>query len=270
MKKHALERTDGAELFAWTSGDGPRAVVLLHGFPFDHTMWDSQIESLSDVGRIVAPDLRGLGESGVGGGGGRGLAAYADDVVAWLDHFRIDRAVVAGLSMGGYVAFEIWRRARARITALVLLDTKAEADSPEAKEARVRAREAIREGGMSAVGGGMVEQVLGETTRHRRPEVVKHTRRMILGTRPDGAMAALDAMRGRPDSTPDLPGIDVPTLVLVGEEDSLTPPETARAMAAAIPGAELRIVPGAGHVSSLENPGAVTGALRSFLERILA
>lgn len=255
----------GANLEATVAGDGAVTVVLLHGYPFDRTMWDPQLRALAARTTVLAPDLRGLGSSELGDGAGD-VRTHADDVVAWLARESTSRVVLMGLSMGGYVAFEVWRRARERVAALVLIDTKPTDDSADAKKARVSQREAIREGGMSAVVAPLLDAVLGSTTKASRPDVVEHVRRMILHTKPAGAMAALDAMRTRPDSTPDLAGIDVPTLVLVGEEDGITPPNVARDMAHAIPGATLVTIPAAGHVTSLEAPELVTRALRTFLD----
>lgn len=258
------------ELHALVTGAGDRALVLLHGYPFDHSMWQPQIRDLSEETRILAPDLRGLGKSELKRGEIATMTTYAQDVIAWMNAVEMQRAVVAGLSMGGYIAFEIWRRARERVAGLVLLDAKAEPDSAEAKAARDRAKQDIARGGMEAVCESMLQGVLGKTTRATRAGVVEHVRRMILSTNPDGAIAALGALRDRPSSISDLPGIDVSTIVAVGEEDELTPVAASQTMAAAIHGAELRIVPRSGHVSSLEAPAEVTRALRDLMARIPA
>ena len=265
-----LRIENGPELQAFVSGAGDRALLLLHGYPFDHSMWRPQIRDLAEETRIIAPDLRGLGQSESKPGEVAGMTTYAEDAIAWMDAAGVKRAVVAGLSMGGYIAFEIWRRARERVAGLVLLDTKAEPDSPEAKEARDRARQDIVRGGMQGVLETTVQRVLGKTTRATNAAVVEHMRRMILSTKPEGAILALGALRDRPSSIADLPGIDVPVIVVVGEEDELTPVVHSQTMAAAIPGAELRIVPGSGHVSSLEAPAEVTRALRDLLARVPA
>ena len=260
---------NGPELRALVTGAGNRALLLLHGYPFDHSMWRPQIRDLSEEARILAPDLRGLGKS-ESNGEGASMTTYAEDAIAWMNAAGMERVVVAGLSMGGYIAFEIWRRARERVLGLVILDAKAEPDSAEAKEARDRAKQDIARGGMKAVCEATVERVLGKTTRATRAGVVEHMRRMILTTNPQGAIVALGALRDRPSSIPDLPGINVPTIVAVGEEDELTPVAASQTMAAAIPGAELRILPRSGHVSSLEAPVEVTRALRDLLARVPA
>ncbi len=266
---NTLERPGppSVELAAEISGSGGRNLVLLHGFPFDHTMWRPQIRDLENEARIVAPDLRGMGRSAIAPGGGASMRTHAEDVIAWMDAQKIERATIAGLSMGGYLAFELWRFARGRIAGLALLDTKAEPDSDEAKAGRVATKGAIAKGGMAAVADGMLAKVLGKTTRGTRPAVVDHVRRMILGTKPEGAMAAVDALRTRASSVEDLGRIDVPVIVVVGEEDELTPPSFSQEMAARMPSAELRIVKGSGHVTSLEAPEEATRALRDLLAR---
>jgi pimeloyl-ACP methyl ester carboxylesterase len=261
-------RENGPELQAVVTGTGAQALVLLHGYPFDHSMWAPQIGDLGEETRILAPDLRGLGKSEFKRGETTSMTSHAEDVIAWMNAAGMQRAVVAGLSMGGYIAFEIWRKFKSRVAGLVLLDTKAEPDSTEAKAGRERAQQDITRGGMAAICEGTVERVLGKTTRATKAGVVEHMRRMILATNPNGAIAALGALRDRPSSIPDLHGINVPAIVAVGEEDELTPVANSQTMAAGIPGAELRILPKSGHVSSLEAPDEVTRAIRDLLARI--
>ena len=265
MERTQRIRPDGTRASAHLSGEGKEPLVLLHGFPFDPTMWAPQVRALSRDARILAPDLLGLGASRLAAGGAPRMDDYAADVLAWMDDTGIHRATVAGLSMGGYVAFALWQRAKERVASLVLLDTQASADGEEARKGRVTARAAIAEGGMAAVGEGMLSKVLGATTHRTRPEVVAHVRRMILESDPAGAMAAVDALRERPDRTGLLGTIDVPVTVVVGEEDGMTPPAVARDMADRIPGARCLVVPEAGHVSSLETPERITAILREVL-----
>ncbi|HET9888559.1 MAG TPA: alpha/beta hydrolase, partial [bacterium] len=245
-------------------------LLLLHGYPFDHSMWRPQIRDLGEEARIVAPDLRGLGQSEVDPDEVVSMATHAQDAIGWMDAAGVKRAIVAGLSMGGYIAFEIWRQARERVAGLVLLDTKAEPDSPESKEARDRAKQDIARGGMQAVLETTIERALGKTTRATNSAVVEHMRRMVLSTKPEGAISALGALRERPSSIADLPGISVPVIIVVGDEDELTPIVHSQTMATAIPGADLRIVAQSGHVSSLEAPAEVTHALRDMLNRVPA
>ena len=257
----------GARLAATAAGEGDAAVVLVHGYPFDRRMWEPQIRALSPRARVLAVDLRGFGES-ESGDLPASMGTFADDVIAWMDGLDARRTLLAGLSMGGYVAFEIWRRAPSKIHALALLDTKPDADSPEARKGRVKQRETIGEAGMSAVVSGMLNAVLGATTRETRPEVVALVRRMILETPPRGAMDALDAMRARPDSTGDLAGIRVPVSVIVGAEDTITPPHLSEEMAARIPGARLLVLPKAGHVTALEAPELVNRTLIELVDAL--
>lgn len=264
-------------------------VVFLHGFPFDGSMWEAQLDALPDGWRGLAPDLRGFGDTAmddlpgqvstgkrIGNGIARGsepvltMARFADDAAALIeDRAGGDRAggraVVCGLSMGGYVAFELWRRHPERVRALVLADTRASADDDEAREGRMRMAQTARSAGTRPIATAMAPSLLSGRTRDEAPAVVEKVKAMIEGTAPETVIAALAGMAARHDSTAALPGITVPTLVLVGEEDGLTPPTTARAMAAAIPGASMRVIPGAGHVSNLEQPAVFNRALSDFL-----
>jgi len=255
----------GVTLALDSRGDGP-ALLLLHGFPLDRTLWAHQVATLSRWRRL-APDLRGAGASDVPSGGYT-IPAYADDLVRLLDRLRIERAVVAGLSMGGYVAFEMWRRHRARIVGLILVDTRSEADTAEGRGRRDEMIAAARAGGAAAVAERMLPQLLGRSTQQAQPHLVEQVRGTIERAPVPGLVGALEAMRDRTDSTPLLSTIDVPTLVIVGEEDELTPPAGARAMAAAIPGAALKAIPGAGHLSPLEAPTPVTRVMAEFLEAV--
>lgn len=261
-----ISRGTGEVLQAEVTGQGP-ALLLLHGFPFDHTMWRPQIRELASRARVIAPDLRGLGRSELGQPEQADLKAHARDMIEWLDQENVDRAVVAGLSFGGYIAFELFREAPDRMAALALIDTKADADSPEGRTAREATNRKMQEGGMAAVVEGMIQRVLGETTRAERLGVVEHVRRMILATSPAGACAANSAIRDRPSSRETCARVRIPTMVVVGEEDELTPVADSQVMAASIPNAELRVIPGAGHVTSLEAPADVTAALAALLDR---
>ena len=194
---------------------------------------------------------------------------YADDVVALLDALQIDRAVVGGLSMGGYIALALWRRHRNRIRALVLADTRSGADNDEGKQKRGELIALAQSEGSAAVADRQVTGLLGKSTREKQPELVDRIRSIMAGESPDGIVGALEAMRNRPDSTPLLAGIDVPTLIVVGDEDVLTPPKEARAMHAAIRGSRLEVIPGAGHLSNLERPAAFNAALSDFVGSLL-
>jgi len=240
-------------------------VVLVHGFPLDHAMWDAQVEALKGEHRVIVPDLRGFGRSGVTEGTVT-MEQFADDVAGLLDALGIQkRVLVAGLSMGGYVVFQFFRRHRGRVRGLVLCDTRAGADTPEAAAARREtAGQVLREGPGSLVENMPARLFAGATLRDR-PELDESLRRVIAGTDPRGIAAASRGMAERPDDTPLLPEIDCPTLVVVGGEDAISPPEEMGRIAAAIPGARLVEVPDAGHMSPMENPAAVNAALREFL-----
>lgn len=254
---------NGVRLAVTDEGTGP-AVLFIHGFPHDSSLWQHQIEALQGV-RRVAPDLRGFGRSEVPQSG-YSMATYAADLRKLADRLVLDRVVLCGLSMGGYIAFECCRLWPELIAGLVLIDTRAEPDSDEAKAARDATIVDVRKGGMAAVVEGMLTGQVGQSTAARKPEVVDRVRRMILEAPVPGTIGALEAMKQRPDSRPLLPTLGgFPVLVMVGSEDGLTPPDAARAMAQSIPGGRLEIVPEAGHLAPLEQPEVVTDLLKRFL-----
>jgi pimeloyl-ACP methyl ester carboxylesterase len=217
--------------------------------------------------RRIAPDLRGMGHSDAPEGG-YDLAAYADDLAGLLDLLRVDRAVVCGLSMGGYVAFELLRRHRARIGALILMSTRATPDDAEGRAKRDAAIARVRRDGPAFLADEWPPKLLAPLSLQTMPEVVQQVRAMAAGSPPVGIAGALWAMRDRPDSTALLPTIDVPTLVLAGRDDQLIPPSAARAMADAIPGAHHAIIPSAGHLPPLEQPVNTGRVVREFLEAL--
>ena len=241
-------------------------VVLLHGFPHDRTLWAPQLGAFVDACRCIAPDLRGFGESRVEPP--FTMDRYADDVVALLDKLGIDRAVIGGLSMGGYVAFAIWRRHRDRVRALVLADTRAGADSDDARAARRAQIDLVRSRGAAVLAAQLVTGQLGARTRERHPDIVEVVRDMIARAAVEGIAGALDAMLNRPDSTPTLATIDVPTLILVGEEDGLTPLAESQKLNAGIAGSRLETIAGAGHLSNIERPAAFNHVLSEFVGRL--
>ncbi|MDP3775910.1 MAG: alpha/beta fold hydrolase [Gemmatimonadales bacterium] len=252
-------------LAADVRGDGP-ALLLIHGYPLDRSIWAHQVATLAGWRRI-APDLRGLGLSDAPAEG-YSMAAYADDLARLLDRLRIDKAVIAGLSLGGYIAFEMLRRHRIRVAGLILADTRAEADDEDAKRARDEAAALAVSKGATAIAELMIPRLLGRSTQQTQPQVVDRLREIIGRASVPGIVGALRAMRDRPDSTALLPTIDVPTLVVVGQEDELTPPALAKAMTAAIPSAAMTIIPSAGHVTCLEAPTAVSRVFAEFLEAV--
>jgi pimeloyl-ACP methyl ester carboxylesterase len=190
---------------------------------------------------------------------------YADDVAAFMDSLRIDRAVICGLSMGGYVAFSMWRRHRARIHSLVLADTKATADTEDGKEKRRAMAQLARERGSVAIADAMMPGMVGKHTRESSPQIVDTVYRMLTSANVAGIVGALEAMRERQDSTADLASIDVLSLIVVGEDDVLTPVSDAEAMHRAIYGSRLRVLARAGHVSNVERPAAFNQVVSEFL-----
>ena len=238
-------------------------IVFLHGFPHDRSLWAPQLGALMDRSRCIAPDMRGFGESAVQGP--YTMNRYADDVAALLDTLHLDRAVIAGLSMGGYIAFAFWRRHRARVRGLLLADTRAGADSTEGREKRRAMIETVRAEGIEPLVDAQVTGMLGRTTREKHPELTDYVKQMLARAPAAGVVGALEAMIARPDSTETLATIDVPTLIVVGDEDVLTPPKDARAMHEAIRGSRLEVLAGAGHLSNLERPAAFNHVVSEFV-----
>jgi YbgC/YbaW family acyl-CoA thioester hydrolase len=253
----------GVNLAVEVRGEGP-AVLFVHGYPFDHTIWREQMDALDGYHRI-APDLRGMGQSDAPDLG-YGMPIYAADMAALLDAMGVDEVILCALSMGGYIAFEFLRKWRSRVRGLILMDTRAEEDSPDALRGRDASAAVAREGGAAAVADAMLPKVLSPETMARRPDVVERVRGLMAGTPVAGIVGALAAMRDRSGSQDLLPTLaGLPTLIVVGEADSVSPPESARAIAQAIPGARLAIVPGAGHLPPVEQPSATTALLQDFL-----
>jgi 3-oxoadipate enol-lactonase len=254
---------NGVNLAVEVRGEGP-AILFVHGYPLDRTIWRDQIDSLEGYRRI-APDLRGMGQSDAPDLG-YSMGIYAADLAALLDALGVNEVVLCGLSMGGYVIFEFLRRWRHRVRALILMDTLAEGDSTEGRRARDAAAATARDGGAGAVGGAMLPKMLAPGSEERAPELVDRVRRMMAATPVAGMIGALAAMRDRHDSTGLLPTLaDLPTLVLVGEEDALARPDAARRIATLIPGARLVVIPGAGHLPPVERPSETTAEIREFL-----
>ncbi|WP_161967203.1 alpha/beta fold hydrolase [Fimbriiglobus ruber] len=253
------------------TGDGP-PLVLLHAYPQCREMWAPQLVALSGGPgggrRVLAPDLFGFGGSPVPDGGWT-VDTAADALADFLDGIGITVPVVlGGLSMGGYVALAFARHYPSQLAGLILADTKGGADTAEVKAGRNKSIELVRDQRAGAVIDQMIPRLLGATTHAKRPEVVTAVRQMGAAQSIDGVAAALVALRDRPDATPNLASINVPTLVIVGAEDVLTPPDVARELAAAIPGAKLEVVPAAGHLSNLEAPDEFNAIVQRFLTTV--
>ncbi len=233
-------------------------VVLLHAFPMAAEMWRPQLEGLAPHWRVIAPPVTYPEPS---------VDAAADEVAALLDRLGLDRVVLGGLSMGGYVTLAFLRRHRSRVKAVVLADTRAEPDSDEVRRRRTSQQEQVAREGTGPVVAAMLEALPGQHTRAHRPEVLEEIARIMGTVTPGWVTVALEAMKHRPDSTPDLATIDVPVLVAVGEEDTVSPPPVAAAMAQAVPDGTLAVIPRAGHLANLEDPAAFNAALGDFLAR---
>jgi 3-oxoadipate enol-lactonase len=243
-------------------GSGP-PVVFLHGFPHDRSLWAAQLGAFADRARCIAPDLRGFGASTPAAP--CSIAQYADDVAALLDALSIPNAVLVGLSMGGYVAFAFWRRHRDRVRGLVLAHTRPGADTDDMRERRRRLIEVAQSEGSRAVADLQITAMLGATTRSRNPALVATTHRMLALAPVAGIVGALTAMMNRPDSVALLSTIDVPTLIISGDEDTIVPPSEARTMHEAIAGSRLEVLAGAGHLSNVERPAAFNHVTGEFL-----
>jgi pimeloyl-ACP methyl ester carboxylesterase len=257
----------GIEMAYDDVGSGP-AVVLLHGYPFNRSMWREQVEFLSAEHRVIAPDLRGLGETSVGEETAATMEEMARDVAALLDLLEIRRALICGLSMGGYVALSFYRRFPLRTRALVLANTRAQADTDEARRARLEQAQAILRDGMEAIADGFLAKVLAPATLAEQPLIVSRVRRMITSTNPRGASAALHGMAARIDHTDFLPGILAPALIICGSLDKLTPPQDGQLMHREIRGSRLEIIEGAAHLSNIERPAEFNRALADFIRTL--
>ena len=250
-----------------TGGTGT-PVLLIHAFPLNSEMWEPQIESLGDRFRFIAPDLKGFGGSSAPGDrSAYSVDSYADELAGLLDELGVDKVTVVGLSMGGYIAFALLRRHPDRIGALVLADSRAEADPPEGIEKRSGQQELVANEGTAGLIDALPGALLSEPTREKKPEVVERAKAM-MDNPAAGFIGALEAMKGRPDSTGDLASVSVPTLVIVGENDGLTPPDAARKMHEHIGGSRLVVIPEVGHLSNIEAPEAFNGALAEFLTNL--
>ncbi len=261
----ALTLVDGLEVGYDDVGSG-LPVVFLHGFPHHRGIWAPQVGALVGNVRCLAPDLRGFGESGVVPP--FSMDGYADDLARLMDALQVPQAVIDGLSMGGYVALAFWRRHRARVRALILTDTRAGADSPDGLAGRRAMLALVREKGSPAVADQMISGMVGKTTRAKSPELVDIVHHMLESAPAAGVAGAIEAMMARPDSADTLATIDVPVLIVVGDEDVLTPVREARAMHQAIAGSRLEIIPRAGHVSNFERPAAYNHVVSEFLASV--
>lgn len=238
-------------------------IVLLHGYPFNRSLWREQVEVLKETHRVITPDLRGLGESPLTETAT--MDEMANDVAALLDSLGIEKAVIGGLSMGGYVTLAFTRLFPHRVKGLMLADTRPQSDTEEGKQNREHQAQLALSKGMGAIAEEMLPKLLAPTTITERSEIVSCVSEMIVTTNPQGAANAQRGMARRLDHTEMLSSINIPALIIVGSEDVLTPLSDSEKMHEAIKDSLLIIIEGAGHCSNLENPEMFNAALRSFL-----
>lgn len=252
------------EIFYEVIGNGP-AVVLLHPFPANHDLWKPAAQAVVSHYRVILPDLRGHGDSGLGEGAAT-MEKHAADIAQVLDREEVGRATFIGVSIGGYVLFEFWRKYHARVQALMLCNTKAQADTPEARTGRLQAALEVVERGTEPFFESMLPKLIGKTTRNTRPDLVDGALRMMQKMSPDDVAMVQRGMAVRRDSLETLKTINVPTLIVTGDEDILTGVADAELMRQNMPGSQLRIVGKAGHYSPWEQPEEVGKLLRQFLD----
>lgn len=264
MSGRSVGRFRYLEALPAATARGRGALVLLHAFPLNARMWERQLALADDGWRVIAPQLRGF-DGGAGDPPAASIDDYAGDVVDLLDALHIEEAVFAGLSMGGYIVFAVLRHAARYVHGLVLADTKSQADTPQAVEGRRTMLQLVRDHGPAAVADEMIPKLLGETTRRERPALAERVRSLIVASSTEAIAGALQALMTRPDSTPLLGTIHVPALIVVGAEDTLTPPSAAEELHRGIAGSELVQIPAAGHLSNLEQPELFHAALARFL-----
>jgi pimeloyl-ACP methyl ester carboxylesterase len=267
MSGTAVASCDGAAI-AYDDVGGGLPVVFVHGFPHDRTLWAPQMAVVPSHARCLALDLRGFGESSVAAP--FTVDRYADDVVCVLDAAAVERAVVVGLSMGGYVAFALWRRHPERVRALVLASTRSGADASETRRKRQALIETAQRDGSRAVSDAQIAGAVSRRTREQHPELVAAIQTMQARAPVAGIVGALEAMLARPDSTPDLPSITVPTLVVGGSDDAIIRPGEARQMHGAIPGSRLELLEGAGHLCNVERAAGFNHVVGEFLNLLAA
>src|SRR5579863_3620261 len=255
-----------ADIFYEVLGGGP-PVVLLHPFPANRDLWKPAAQALVSHYRVILPDLRGHGGSGIGEGPAV-MEKHAADIARVLDHEAVGRAPLVGVSIGGYVLFEFWRKCRERVAALVLCNTKASADAPDARAGRLQAASEVMERGTEPFFESMLPKLMGKTTHGSRPDLVEGALRMMRKMSAEDVAMVQRGMAERPDSMDTLKTINVPTLIVTGDEDTLTGVAEAELMKRNIAGSQMKVVAKAGHYSPWEQPQEVGRILRQFLESV--
>jgi len=255
-----------AEIFYEVLGSGP-PVVLLHPFPANHDLWKPAAQAVVSRFRVILPDLRGHGDSGIGEGPAT-MENHAADIARVLDREEVGRAPFVGVSIGGYVLLEFWRKYRGRVEALVLCNTKAQADTPEGRAGRVQAAAEVMERGTEPFFESMLPNLIGKTTRSTRPDLVEGALQLMRKMSPEDVAMVQRGMAERQDSVETLKTINVPTLIVTGDEDILTGVADAELMRQNIPGSQIRVIAKAGHYSPWEQPEEVGKLVRHFLDTV--
>jgi 3-oxoadipate enol-lactonase len=255
-----------AEIVYWVLGDGP-PVVLLHPFPVNHEFWLPVAEVLAWRYRVVMPDLRGHGESGIGEGPAT-MEKHSADIAHVMDDADVGRAPMIGVSIGGYALFEFWRKHRGRVAALGLCNTKAQADGPEARAGRLQAANDVLERGTAPFFESMIPKVMGKTTREMRPDLVDRALRMMGQMSPEDVAQVQRGMAARPDSIETVKTVNVPTLLVTGDEDLMTGVNEAELMHQHISGSQVRVIAKAGHYAAWEQPEESAKVLRHFVDSL--
>jgi 3-oxoadipate enol-lactonase len=245
-----------------------RTVVFLHAFPLQAAMWEPTLGAVPEGWRGIAPDLRGFGESSLPEADHHRMSEIAGDVIDLLDRLEVTEAAVIGCSMGGYVLFEMLRSAPRYVSAVGLVSTRPGSDNEEGKKNRAKMIEKVEQEGLDAIADQMLPKLLGATTQRDRPDVLQHTRNLILANTRQGVKTGVKAMMDRVDSTPLLAQITVTTLIVAGAEDTLIPPTEADAMHKAIPSSRCEQIPFAGHLPNLEQSGPFDALLWQFLQKL--
>ena len=259
-------RSGDADIAYRVLGDGP-PVVLLHPFPVNYEFWLPVAHALSTRFRVVLPDLRGHGDSGIGEGPAT-MAKHAADLARVMDDAEIGRAPLIGVSIGGYTIFEFWRKYRGRVAALGLCNTKAAPDTLEARSARLQAADDVLNRGTEQFFQGLVPRLIGKTTRETRPDLVEGALHMMRKMSPENVAQVQRGMAERPDSSQTLKTINVPTLFVTGDEDEFSGPNEVELMRRHVPGSEVRVIARVGHYAAWEKPEDVTKLIRHFLDNL--
>lgn len=252
------------ELSVYTSGNkNNQSIIFIHGFPYDHTMWDKQVAHLKEIFLCVTYDVRGLGASAVGDGQYT-MERYADDLFAIISELKLNKPVLCGLSMGGYLAYCVVKRNQSIFKSIIFCDTKAQSDTDEIKLVRANKIKQINEEGLNAFVEAFVPVCFSDKYQSNSAEEYNSIKSLSKTNNPIGVKGALIAMLSRGDSTPFLGQIKIPTLHLAGEFDAMTPPNMMKEDASKIPNALFKIIPNSGHMSPIENPDFVSKAIAEF------